>query len=106
MKLLHLNEDSFNKSIISTIKSISNKKNLYFYFKKDSIKIDGNKIYLPEISTIKNQIDLKNFRGITDFIALKLKFHNNKIYNYFRHRTCWDISLWFSLEYKYGSCWI
>ena len=58
MKLLHLNEDSFNKSIISTIKSISNKKDLYFYFKKDSIKIDGNKIYLPEISTIKNQIDL------------------------------------------------
>ena len=98
MKLLHLNEDSFNKSIISTIKSISNKKDLYFYFKKDSIKIDGNKIYLPEISTIKNQIDLKNFRGIADFIALKLKFHNVKIYNYFKPREKLFLELYDALE--------
>ena len=71
MKPLYLDEESFNKSISSTIKSISNKKNLYFYYKKDSTNIDGNKIYLPEITTIKNKEDLRNFRGIADFIALK-----------------------------------
>ena len=55
MKPLYLDEESFNKSISSTIKSISNKKNLYFYYKKDSTNIDGNKIYLPEITTIKKR---------------------------------------------------
>ena len=65
---------------------------------KDSIKIDGNKIYLPEISTIKNQIDLKNFRGIADFIALKLKFHNVKIYNYFKPREKLFLELYDALE--------
>ena len=98
MKLSNINENSFNKSIISTIKSISNKKNLYFYFKEDSIKIDGNKIYLPKISNIKSQIDLKNFRGIADFIALKLKFHDNKIFNHFKPKESIFFELYEALE--------
>ena len=98
MKPLYLDEESFNKSISSTIKSISNKKNLYFYYKKDSTNIDGNKIYLPEITTIKNKEDLRNFRGIADFIALKLKFHNEKIHNYFKPKEKIFLELYEALE--------
>ena len=98
MKVQNLNEDSIHRSIASTIKSISNKKDLNFYFKKDLIKIDGNKIYLPNISKIKSQIDLKNFRGLADFIALKLKFHNKKIHNQFKPKEKIFLELYNALE--------
>ena len=98
MEYIKINENDFDKSIESTIKTISNKRKLSFYFKKNLIKIEGNKIYLPEISTIKNRVDLKNYRGIADFIALKLKFHNKKIYNYFKPKENLYLKFYEALE--------
>ena len=87
-----------NKSITATIKSISDKKNLIFFFKKNFIKIEGNKVYLPDINSIKNKIDLQNFRGIADFLALKLKFHNSYIYNDYKPKKTNSIELFEALE--------
>ena len=75
---------SINKSVESTIKSISGRKKLNFTFNNENIRIDGNNIFLPNGNLLKNENDIKNFRGITDFLALKLKFHNSKLYNKYK----------------------
>ena len=75
---------SINKSVESTIKSISENKKLNFSFNNENIKIVGNNVFLPNGNLLKNKNDVKNFRGITDFLALKLKFHNTKIYNKYK----------------------
>ena len=98
MERIKIDKTDFDKSIKSTIKTISNKKKLLFYFKKNLIKIDDNKIYLPEISSIKNRIDLKNYRGIADYVALKLKFHNKKIYYKFKPKEDLYLEFYDALE--------
>ena len=75
---------NIDKSITATIKSISEKKNLTFSFNNKVIKVEGNKIFLPNSSLLKKKIDLKNYRGIADFLALKLKYHKTNIYNNFK----------------------
>ena len=63
---------NINKSITATIKSISEKKNLIFSFNNKITKIEGNKVFLPDSNLLKKKIDVKNYRGVADFLALKI----------------------------------
>ena len=47
---------SINKSITATIKSISEKKNLIFSFNNKITKIEGNKIFLPDSTSLKKKM--------------------------------------------------
>ena len=83
-----------HRSITAAIKSISEKKNLIFKFdhnfsKAYDLRIDikGNKVFLPNSLNLKEKIDIKNYRGIADFLALKLKYHNSKIYIKFKNKN-------------------
>ena len=46
---------NINRSITATIKSISEKKNLIFSFNNKIVKIEGNKVYLPDSSLLKKK---------------------------------------------------
>ena len=89
---------SINKSITATIKSISEKKNLIFSFNNKITKIEGNKIFLPDSTSLKKKIDVKNYRGVADFLALKLKYHNTKIYKNFKPKDITSRELFDALE--------
>ena len=87
-----------NKSITATIKSISEKKNLIFSFNNKITKIEGNKVFLPDVNLLKKKIDVKNYRGIADFLALKLKYHNAKIYKNFKPKDTASREIFDALE--------
>ena len=89
---------SINKSITATIKSISEKKNLIFSFNNKITKIEGNKIFLPDSTSLKKKVDVKNYRGVADFLALKLKYHNTKIYKNFKPKDITSRELFDALE--------
>ena len=89
---------NIDKSITATIKSISEKKNLTFSFNNKVIKVEGNKIFLPNSSLLKKKIDLKNYRGIADFLALKLKYHKTNIYNNFKPNNSVNREIFDALE--------
>ena len=89
---------NINKSITATIKSISEKKNLIFSFNNKITKIEGNKVFLPNSLNLKEKIDIKNYRGIADFLALKLKYHNSKIYQKFKPKGVVNLELFDALE--------
>ena len=89
---------NINKSITATIKSISEKKNLIFSFNNKITKIEGNKIFLPDTSLLKKKSDLRNYRGVADFLALKLKYHNTKIYENFKPKDLTNRELFDALE--------
>ncbi|PPR38245.1 MAG: Aerobic cobaltochelatase subunit CobT [Alphaproteobacteria bacterium MarineAlpha6_Bin4] len=88
----------FNKSIASTIKSISEKKNLIFSFNNKITKIEGNKIFLPVSDLSKKNFNIKNYRGVTDFLALKLKYHDFKIYKNFKPKEIVNEEIFDALE--------
>ena len=46
---------NINKSITATIRSISEKKNLIFLFNNKIIKIEVNKVFLPDSSLLKKK---------------------------------------------------
>ena len=94
-----------HRSITAAIKSISEKKNLIFKFdhnfsKAYDLRIDikGNKVFLPNSLNLKEKIDIKNYRGIADFLALKLKYHNSKIYQKFKPKGVVNLELFDALE--------
>ncbi len=94
-----------HRSITAAIKSISEKKNLIFKFdhnfsKAYDLRIDikGNKVFLPNSLNLKEKIDIKNYRGIADFLALKLKYHNSKIYQKFKPKEVVNLELFEALE--------
>ena len=89
---------NINKSISATIKSISEKKNLFFSFNSNLTKIEGNKIFLPDSSLLKKKSELRNYRGIADFLALKLKYHNSKIYKNFKPKNLINREIFDALE--------
>ena len=89
---------NINKSITATIKSISEKKNLIFSFNNKIVKIEGNKVYLPDSSLLKKETDLKNYRGIADFLALKLKYHNTTTYKIFKPKDISSSEIFDALE--------
>ena len=57
-----------------------------------------NKIFLPNSSLLKKKIDLKNYRGIADFLALKLKYHKTNIYNNFKPNNSVNREIFDALE--------
>ena len=89
---------NINRSITATIKSISEKKNLIFSFNNKIVKIEGNKVYLPDSSLLKKETDLKNYRGIADFLALKLKYHNTTTYKIFKPKDITSSEIFDALE--------
>ena len=89
---------NINRSITATIKSISEKKNLIFSFNNKIVKIEGNKVYLPDSSLLKKETDLKNYRGIADFLALKLKYHNTTTYKIFKPKDISSSEIFDALE--------
>ena len=89
---------SINKTISATIRSISEKENLIFSFTNKVTKIEGNKIFLPDSNLLKKKIDLQNYRGIADFLALKLKYHNTIIYNKYKPRDEISCEIFDALE--------
>ena len=89
---------NINKSITATIKSISEKKNLIFSFNNKITKIEGNKVFLPDSNLLKKKVDVKNYRGIADFLALKLKYHNDTIYKKFKPKDIVSGELFDALE--------
>ena len=89
---------NINKSIVSTIKTISDKKNLIFSFNKNTVKIIGNKVFLPNSNLLKKKTDIENFRGVADFLALKIKFHNNKIYEKYKPKNNINNEIFNALE--------
>ena len=86
-----------NRSISATIKSISGKKNLIFSFNNNFSKIEKNKVFLPNSNLLKKN-DIKNYRGIADFLALKLKYHKEKIYKKFKPNNQKNLELFDALE--------
>ena len=89
---------NINKTITAAIKSISDKKNLIFIFNKDIVKIQGNKVFLPSGESLKKKVDVQNYRGVADFLALKIKFHNSLIYNKYKPKNRIDLELFDALE--------
>ena len=89
---------NINKTITAAIKSISDKKNLIFIFNKDIVKIQGNKVFLPSGESLKKKVDVQNYRGVADFLALKIKFHNSLIYNKYKPKNSIDLELFDALE--------
>ena len=89
---------NINKSITATIKSISEKENLIFSFNNRISKIEGNKVFLPDSNLLKKKIDVKNYRGVADFLALKLKYHNDAIYKNIKPKNTVSIELFDALE--------
>ena len=89
---------NMNKSITATIKSISEKKNLIFSFNNKITKIEGNKVFLPDSNLFKKKIDVKNYRGVADFLALNLKYHNDTIYKKFKPKDIVSGELFDALE--------
>ena len=75
---------NINKAITATIRSISEKKNLIFSFNNKMTKVKGNTVFLPNTNLLKKKIDIKNYRGVADFLALKIKYHNDAIYEKFK----------------------
>ena len=89
---------NINKSITATIRSISEKKNLIFSFNNKIVKIEGNKVFLPNSRLLKKEIDVKNYRGVADFLALKLKYHSTKIYKIFKPKDIISGEIFDALE--------
>jgi len=89
---------NINKSITATIKSISEKRNLIFIFNNKITKIEGNKVFLPNSDLLKKKNDVKNYRGIADFLALKLKYHNTSIYKKYKPKDIISREIFDALE--------
>ena len=89
---------NLNKSISSTIKSISENENLIFSFNNKITRIEGNKVFLTDSNLLKKKIDLKNYRGIADFLALKIKYHKTKIYKNINPKNISEKEIFDALE--------
>jgi cobaltochelatase CobT len=72
--------DDFKKSISSTLRAISKKKDISVKF-GSNLNITNESITLPSPSIKLEEIEKKEIRGIADSIALKLKYHNKIMHN-------------------------
>ena len=89
---------NLNKAITATIKSISEKKNLIFSFNNKFTKINGNKVFLTDSNLLKKRVDIQNYRGVADFLALKIKYHDDKIYEKFKPKNNVNREIFDTLE--------
>ncbi len=74
----------FKSALISTIKSISEKKDCEIKFGKSNLG-DGNKVVnLPELNKINSAKDFSLIRARADSEALRLKYSNNDIFEEYK----------------------
>ncbi len=86
--------DYFKKSIESTIKAISEKKNLNIFF-GDIDKTKKQDILLPSLNDFSKKSKIIMVRGMSDSASLIKKYHNTKIHEDFRpeieiHKKIYD----------------
>ena len=75
----------FKSAIISTVKSISKKKNCEIKFGKSTNQTSSEKfINLPEINKLENLNDFLLFRAKADSEALRLKYSNKDIFERYK----------------------
>ena len=75
----------FKSAIISTVKSISKKKNCEIKFGKSTNQTSGEKfINLPEINKLENLNDFLLFRAKADSEALRLKYSDKDIFERYK----------------------
>ena len=75
----------FKSAIISTVKSISKKKNCEIKFGKSTNQTSSEKfINLPEINKLESLNDFLLFRAKADSEALRLKYSNSDIYDKYK----------------------
>tara|TARA_B100001029_G_C15044309_1_gene445974 strand:+ start:5 stop:1804 length:1800 start_codon:yes stop_codon:yes gene_type:complete len=75
--------EDFKRALISTIKSISQKKDCEIKFGPND-KIQDNHINLPEIKKLQNKEDITNVRAQADSEALRLKYSNEVIFRHYK----------------------
>ena len=78
--------DYFKKSIESTIKAISENKNLNIFF-GDIDKTKKQDILLPSLNDFSKKSKIIMVRGMSDSASLIKKYHNTKIHEDFRPET-------------------
>ncbi len=71
--------DEFQKSIESTVKAISEEKNLNIYF-GDTKNNNKSDIILPVINRSSELSDIKKIRGMSDSASLIKKYHDNNLH--------------------------
>ena len=86
--------EQFQKSIKSTVKAISEKKNLNIFF-GDLDKTKKQDILLPYFNDASEKNKIMRIRGMSDSASLKKKFHNTKIHQDLRpeienHKKIYD----------------
>lgn len=69
--------NDFKKAISSTLRAISENKDIDINFGADT-DIDSNSVTLPLPSIKLEELEKKEIRGIADSIALKFKYHDKK----------------------------
>ena len=82
--------ENFKAAITSTIKSISNAKEVEITFGNQTPEKDTLSIKLPELEDTNNKINFIKVRALADSEALKIKHSNKKILKLFEPRG--DIS--------------
>ena len=87
-------KEKFQKSIKSTVKAISEKKNLNIFF-GDLDKTKKQDILLPSFNDASEKNKIIRIRGMSDSASLKKKFHNTKIHQDLRpeienHKKIYD----------------
>ena len=76
------NNEYFKKSIESTVKAISEKKNLNIFFGEID-KTKKKDIVLPSINNLAEAKKIKIIRGMSDSASLIKKFHNEQLHRKF-----------------------
>ena len=74
----------FKSALISTIKSISEKKDCEIKFGKSSLGDNNKVVNLPELNSIDSIKDFSLIRAKADSEALRLKYSNNEIFEEYK----------------------
>ena len=74
----------FKSALISTIKSISEKKDCEIKFGKPSLGDNNKVVNLPELNKIESIKDFSQMRARADSEALRLKYSNNDIFEEYK----------------------
>ena len=79
--------EDFNRALESTTKAIAEKSELIVSFNQDGKDTNDETIYLPQITKKFNSSEVSKVRGIADLKALKIKYHNKKIHNFYKPKS-------------------
>ena len=74
----------FKSALISTIKSISEKKDCEIKFGKPSLGDNNKVVNLPELNKIESIEEFSQMRARADSEALRLKYSNNDIFEEYK----------------------